>query len=211
MPREYILHDLGIEMPLNLEGDLRILRAEKGLPIVFLFDEHHGDLNSCIDKNIENAIELIDKGNIVIVGVESHTGGKEWNSDDKSYIEYGGSEKDYINRIIGNPTKFFDGLSSNEFVNLVKGVECEAFSDELAEYKGNLPFIEIPINITRTKHFIRTLFELREQLNSSGNLILNCGRDHNTHIAEWIDNGEIDNIAGFRANYIRINTIGSKV
>jgi hypothetical protein len=38
-------------MPLNLEGDLH-LRAERGY-LLFSFDEHHGDLNSCIDKTLK--------------------------------------------------------------------------------------------------------------------------------------------------------------
>jgi hypothetical protein len=199
------LNQIGNNEPLNLIGSVKILSFIPNTPIVFLFDEHHDNLNNCIDKNIENAIELINNGNIVVVGVESHTGGKEWNIADKCYFEYEDSDKNYKDQKIGRVTKFFDVLSK-KYENLVRGVECEAYSDELSNYVGNLSFEEIPINIERSKHYIKSLFELRLQLNIDGNLILNCGRDHNTHIEEWINKGKIDGIAGYKASYIRLNT-----
>lgn len=213
MPREYNLQNLGIEMPLNLQGDLRILRTQIGLPVVFLFDEEHHN-EGCLNNNLRNAIELITKGNIGIIGVESHSGGQVWDSNLRRYLEVD-DEYDYgsikISPVNTWPN-FANGLKNN--VNFIYGVECyfmmQKLNDDVLEI-GNQYFgkdiTEHPYNLERSKHFIRSLFELRAHLHSNGNLILNCGRDHNTHIEEWINTNKIDGISGFRANYVRINTI----
>lgn len=215
MQRVFNLQNIGIETPLNLEGDLRILREEKGLPIVFLFDEHHENLNNCIDKNKENARELIDKGSIKLVGVESFAGGKAWDYDKQTYDElYLDRKFDecFIKLYKSNCILFADCIIKIN-PNLITGVECwgmmrripydftegkKYFGKEIATHH---------LHKERSKHFIETLFEKRNRLNLDGNLILNCGSNHNTHIEEWINSGEIDEIAKFRANYVRINTI----
>ena len=47
------------------------LRTQAGQPIVFLFDEHH-TTPACIQQNIQNAEELINKAGVKTLGVESH-------------------------------------------------------------------------------------------------------------------------------------------
>jgi hypothetical protein len=206
MQRVFNLKDIGIETPLNLGGDLRILRAEKGLPIVFLFDEEHENLNGCIDENIKNAIALISKANVEIIGVESHSGGKQWDQYYQEYMDDEEFDKSIDNIQVNNSPDFRNGLVK-DYEDYLKGVECKGMLDKM-ECNSKISITENPLNIERSRHFIQTLFVKRKVLNLKGNLILNCGRDHNTHIADWIANGEIDNIAGFRANYIRIDTIG---
>lgn len=210
----YNLINLGIETPLNLEGDLRVLREEEGLPVVFLFDEEHLSTH-CLNNNLYNANELITNANIGIIAVESHSGGQVWNSNLNSYMEV---DEEYDNGSINiSPVNiwpnFANGLKNN--VNYIYGVECyfmmQQINDEILE-SGNQHYgkdiIEHPFNVERSKHFIRTLFEFKIKFNRNGNLILNCGRDHNTDIENWINTNEIDEIAQFRANYVRINTIG---
>ncbi|HET6225103.1 MAG TPA: hypothetical protein VFF27_02420 [Bacteroidia bacterium] len=207
--KKYNFMEVGIKSPLNLNGDLQTLRNEAGLPIVFLIDESHDNLNSCINKNIENAIELIKNADVRIIGVESRYGGKLWNEGDEEYEE----ENDNANDYKGGCTTFEDGLKE-EYENYLFGVESFGIMSKIACSfgKGNgLDSIDKisdhHLNKLRSKHFIKTLFEHHQANEVKGNLLLNCGRDHNTHIEEWIKSGEIDEIANHRANYIRINTI----
>lgn len=215
MPIEYNLQHLGIVLPISLEGNLRILSEEIGLPTVFLFDEHHENLNSCIDKNIENAKELINKGDVVIVGVESLAGGKSWDSEKQRYSEnYSNKKMDdyYANIYKSDHAKFINELNIN-YSKYIHGVESFGMMHRIGEdflagkdyYETEIP--DHPLHKTRSEHFIRTLFEYYTLKNLKGNLILNCGSNHNAHIEEWVNNNEIDEIVNFRANYIRINTI----
>jgi hypothetical protein len=216
MSKEYDLNNYGIESPVELIGSMTFLKFKKGLPTVFLFDEHHGNLNNCIDKNIVNAIELIEKGDVVLVGVESLAGGKEWDVEIEDY------RKDEPNDILyeefaanwrNNHTKFYDELSVN-YEQFIRGVESIGMMDKIEVDLYKVELIQQSEAIKnhhltkeRSKHFLLTLFEIYNSNNLNGNIILNCGSDHNSHIEEWINDNQIDNITNFRANYIRINTI----
>jgi len=209
--KEYDLKDYGIELPLEMIGELKFLKLEKGLPIVFLFDEHHGNLNSCIDKNIVNAFELLSKGNVVAVGVESLAGGKSWDTKNKVYSdEYLNKKEDdfYATRYTSNVTKFADEIEKG-FKNITFGIESFGMMHVLMEDIALGKYQEVklhPLNFERSKHFVTTLQDKLKTLNE-GNVILNCGSDHNTHIQSWIENGEIDEMIGVSANFIRVNTI----
>jgi hypothetical protein len=209
MNNVYDLKNFGFDLTIELIGNVTFLRTEIGLPIVFLFDEHHGNLNNCIDKNIVNAIELIYNGNVVLVGVESLAGGKSWDIENRIYSDdYPNKKFDdlFIKEYKSSVTKFADEVKKVQN-NSVCGVECYGMTHIISEdiSLGNYHDVKThPLNIERSKHFLQTLFE--NDLNN-GNLILNCGSDHITHIEEWILSEEIDNIAGYKANYIRINNI----
>ena len=94
------------------------------------------------------------------------------------------------------------------------GVECRDMLDKIQcdlsisdnIHYGN-PVSLHPLNKDRSKHFIKTLFEHWNSKGSTGNLILNCGLNHNNHIVEFIEDDHIENITGVKANYIRLNTI----
>jgi hypothetical protein len=206
--KELSLKGLGILQPLNLLGSLEILNEEPNSHIVFLIDEEHHNIN-CIENNVKNAIELIKNADVKIIGVESHSGGKQWDEYDQVYID----DEHYDYRIVNTCPDFANELSKtyNEYIY---GVECEGMLNKIQcnlsvddnQYFG-IPIAEHPLNKERSKHFVQTLFEKRKQLNLKGNLILNCGTNHNTHIAEWIINGEIEQIVGYKSTYIRLNTI----
>ncbi|MCU0359455.1 MAG: hypothetical protein MUF75_01860 [Bacteroidia bacterium] len=215
MTQEYNLKNHGVELPVELIGRLTFLRTEENLPIVFLFDEHHGNLNSCIEKNIANAIELIVKAKVVLVGVESLAGGKSWDSENQEYSNDYSNKKldDYYATVYKNSvTKFADEVSKYS-KDLVCGVESFGMMHRIGEdcLEGNFHFgkdVSLhTLNESRSKHFIKTLFENYNLKGIQGNLILNCGGNHNSHIEQWITSGEMDDIVGIRANYIRINTI----
>ena len=50
-------------------------------------------------------------------------------------------------------------------------------------------------------------FEEYSRRQLTGNMILNCGGNHNRHIEEWIKSGEIDKIVCGNATFVRINNI----
>lgn len=210
MIKEYDLKNYGIEEPVEVIGSLTFLKFKTGLPTVFLFDEHHGNLNNCINKNIANAIELITKGHVVLVGVESLAGGKSWDYKNQKYSEvYPDKKLDdfFVKNYKSSVTKFAVEVAKN-FKNGIRGIECFGMMHIIMEDIVLDKYQEVqshPLNIERSKHFIKTLFESYNV--KDGNLILNCGSEHNTHIVNWINNGEIDGITGIEANYIRINTI----
>lgn len=215
MTKEYNLKTYGVELPVELIGRLTFLRTEENLPIVFLVDEHHGNPNSCIEKNIANAFELIEKAKVVLVGVESLAGGRSWDPENQEY------SNDYFNKKFDDHlakgykntvTKFADEVEKHSR-SIVCGVESFGMMHRIGEdcLEGNFHFgkdVSLhPLNESRSKHFIETLFENYNLKGLQGNLILNCGSNHNSHIEQWVINGEIDDIVGIRANYIRINTI----
>lgn len=214
---DYILPNLGLQAIFNFQMKLQVLRYENGLPFVFLIDEHHGNLNDCINKNIFIAKEFIANENVVLVGVESKAGGKDWDEETNEYVTNDLKEKFYTEVLLrdfkSSCTKFADELSE-EYSHLVFGVESIGMSDKVTsdicyEKQENMSnaILNHPLTRERSKHFIKSLFEIYSKNNLKGNLILNCGRNHNSDIQDLIKSGEIDKIAGLRANYIRINTI----
>ncbi len=208
MKKIYDLNEFGITDSVTLEGELRILRFEEGLPTVFLFDENHSNLNNCIDKNIVNAIELIKYGNVKLIGVESEAGGKRWDPTHRVYNEFYFDKKfddHFIKKYRSAVNKFADEVKK-VFKDGVCGVECWGIMENISQdlVKG-FPSASIhPLNLIRSEHFIKTLFA--NYSTGKGNLILNCGSNHNTHIEKWVLENEIDLMVGTKANYIRIDT-----
>lgn len=214
--RDYNLQSLGIQPPIKLHGDLHILREENGLPLVFLIDENHDNLNSSIDKNIINVIRLIEEANVRLVGVESYAGGKEWDEEIGNYVQDNFNERYYTEVLIkdykNNCLKFAEAIGENHG-NLVVGVESIGMMnkteiDVITKNPTDIgKFIQDhELTKERSKHFIQTLFQEYYIRGINGNLVLNCGSNHNTHIQEWIESGEIDEITNHKANYVRINT-----
>lgn len=209
------LKEFGIEEPLNIIGTHKILHIEKNATIVFLIDENHENLNGCFDSNIKNAKELINKANVVLVGVESLAGGLEWDKETENYVEDDSNSKlyeFYKSTWTNDCTTFADAIKINHS-NKVVGVESMGMMDKIIEDDCNGIYKDVtenPINNERSKHHIKTLLEKRNELGLEGNLILNCGSNHNSDIEEWINSGDIEEITGFKASYIRLNTITIK-
>ena len=214
MKKEYNLSSTGIKHPLELLGILKELRIVENAPVVFLFDENHDNENDCISKNIENAKTLIKSSNVVLIGVESMAGGKEWDTEIEDYRTVNSDIENYGRYAISwtnNCKKFCDELKINHG-NLIIGVESIGMMDKTETdcYDKNpqdkKAFIKNHrVTKLRSMHFIQTLVSYYSTNSLFGNLILNCGSDHNTHIEEWIKKGEIDEIVGLKATYIRIN------
>lgn len=209
------LSEFGIVEPIEIIGTYDILFFEKDAPIVFLIDENHDNLNNCIAKNIVNAFELIQNVNIAIVGVESLAGGKSWDFENRIYSEsYPNKKFDdlFVKRYKSDCTKFADEIKKLN-PSIICGVESFGMTHVIEEdflpgglFEGK-EITDHPLNKERSKHFIKTLFEKRNELGLDGNLILNCGSNHNSDIEEWVNNNEIHSITGFKASYIRLNAI----
>jgi hypothetical protein len=214
MKKAIDLKNIGIEKPLELFGSLTNLNGSDNAPIVFLFDEHHGNENDCIIKNIENAKTLINNANIVLIGVESLAGGVEWSEETGNYVQDDYNEKWYaegLKKYRNDHTEFLDELIK-EYSSLIAGVESIGMMNkiEVDFYNANLSGkVEVAhhLHLERSRHFIKTLFDTYRIRQLSGNLILNCGSNHNRHIEEWVKSGEIDEIVDIRATYVRINNL----
>ncbi len=197
-----------LELLKILNGKSEIIRFEENAPIVFLFDENHDNPNNSIERNIKNAEILIRFANIKIIGVESLAGGVEWDTEKESYIEEVEVDKWYkktLDEYSSNCTIFSDEISIKN-TQLIYGVESTGMHDKIFEVQEKPEKIN-KLHELRSRHFIKTLSELYTKNDSKGNLILNCGINHNNHIEEWIHNDTIDGVFKVRATYIRINTI----
>ena len=201
------LVELGLDERIKLFGKCKILRKSDGSgPIVYLFDEDHDNLE-IKQKNAENALKLLDNGNVKLIGVESKLGGRNWNENEEAY-----DEERYDESLRMSKSKEFEEFIIAKHPDKIFGVESIGMFNKIGELiaKGKLDSKKMddhPINKLRSQHFITTLFEWRRKLNKGGNMILNCGITHNDHIADMIAREEIDNIVGGTATYVRINAI----
>jgi hypothetical protein len=199
---EYVLIEYGIVTPIRILGSATKLLPALGVPVVFLIDETH--TQACIAQNIDNAKELVQRCNVSLVGVESHLGGFEW--DDCSH-RYSSNFNNGENTTPFNTCpQFAEGMRKSGAK--VLGVECRGLSNELeCDFMNNPPpppISDRQFNVDRSKHFIITLFQLRSKHGLDGNLILNAGGNHNSHIARWIQAGIIESITGVKSAYIRL-------
>ncbi|WP_289028505.1 hypothetical protein [uncultured Algoriphagus sp.] len=213
---EFDLSELGIKSKTKLHGKLTIINKNGNGPVVFLFDEHHGNLNDCITRNIENARTLISNCNIELIGVESLAGGIEWDKETEDYVEDDSNERVYKEFTIkgwkNGCTTFSDSLYQDNS-GLIIGVESVGMMDKTEldiinsnPEDQNEAIKNHPLTKLRSKHFIQTLLNHYISNNLKGNIILNCGKNHNSHIQEWIETGEINQIVGINAIYVRLNT-----
>lgn len=212
MMTDYDLNVIGIEKTILLYGNLEIIQIVQDSPTVFLIDENHDNPNDCIAKNAANAMKLIEFGNVVLVGVESHSGGQEWDQYDECYIDE--FEYHLVSKSTATNTcpEFANSLVQFH-PNKVYGVESFGLLSRIeTDYgEGNIRSLGVDVRShvfqrERSRHFIRTLFDMHEKFNLDGNMILNCGSDHNSHIEEWIRSGEIEEISRKRASFIRLNS-----
>lgn len=204
-PTQYDLQACGIERPIRIVADLRILLPGMGVPVVFLIDENHGS-GDCIKQNLAIARELIEKATVKLIGVESHAGGEEWDVHEERYN--GKFDMGEDTNAISDCPKFADEMRSS--AAKVLGVESRSMSEEQqgdfcvgGSWYGKQEKHH-PLNEKRSEHFLRTLFELRRRHDLTGNLILNAGGDHNSHIESWIKDGTVETKARHKAAYVRL-------
>ena len=177
------------------------------MPVVFLIEENHS-ICECIKQNIVNAQVLVQKAQVTLIGVESHQGGRQWD-------DYSGKYKDTFDmgenlEPVNDSPKFANSMRSSrakvlgvECLGMLNQEQCDLATDDL--WKGK-PAKEHPFNQQRSEHFVRTLLELRSRHHLTGNLILNAGGDHISHIASWINDGTIERRARQKATYVRVRS-----
>jgi hypothetical protein len=205
--KKYALPQIGLAVPLRLEAQLTVLRIVAGAPTVFLVDEYH-EAPACIEQNIVNALILIPRAGIDVVGVEGFEGGYQYDDYNGSYTQ------EYIP---GNITEEKKMSTHPEFAQAMKedgrtvvGVDCRGLDSEIVsqidtgDYTGAVK--DHPNQKRRSEHMIKTLFLERARVNGTGALLLNAGRNHIDDIKQWIDDNTIDAKAGTPASYIRIRS-----
>ena len=204
----------------KLNGEFKIIKFIEGLPIVFLFDENHDNPNNSIESNIENAKSLIRNAFVKLIGVESLAGGKEWDEESEDFVKnddnikwYTKGLKDYKSRC----TLFVDGLSSNckakiygvESIGMISKIETDVYDNciDMSTDEQSVYIENHHLHVERSKHFIRTISEEYNSRKLMGNIILNCGLNHNNHIENWVNDNTIKEITGCHFSYVRLNTI----
>lgn len=207
------LNKIGIPRILEINGTIKEYIKDKDLPTVFLFDENHGE-DKCIDDNLEDAIQLINAALVNLIGVESYHGGEVFDENNEKYLGECHDEEIFIE---DDKRKRFANTMIKDYCEKVYGVECFEMHDKISRDINtpsniyyNKDIDDHHLNRRRSKHFIKTIFEKKRKYNISDNLILNAGGNHNSHIVDWINSNEIEEIAKQPANYIRITSTNYK-
>jgi len=186
---------------LDIPGCGRVLFNVPDAPIVFLIDEFHKHEEST-SQNISAADTLVRKANVHLIGVESHRGGREWDDFDGKYQDSfdDGENPEPVN----DWPKFADAMRSSNAK--VVGVECYGMmrQQETESITEGISLRDHALNQLRSEHFIRTLVELHRRNGGNGNLILNCGGEHSSHINKWIEVGTIEARVGQKASYVSL-------
>ena len=197
-----------------IKGKFRRLNNLGNFPIIFLFDEKHGNESNNIENNITNADLLINNCLIVLIGVESLGGGKKWCGETGSYVEEDNTPfyVEYKKKWKSNCTRFSDEVSKKN-ADKICGVECIEMMDKIevdlydkCQFGSKDAVSNHYLHQERSKHFLITLVDTYKEKKLKGNMILNCGLEHNNDIERWIRNDELKDIIDFKANFIRINT-----
>lgn len=184
------------------------IRSNDG-PTVFLIDELHHD-RSIID-NIKIASSLIDKYDVKIIGVEGYSSlGCSFNKSNKDFSFAGDFDSDLTKCECINDCAYFAQTMKRKNIKIV-GVDSKELCTEMENdaEKGTWPKefnSHHPNNYYRSRFFLKVLFYEYNKLGGNGNMILNCGSDHNSHIFYSIYNNDIDSIINFRASYIRLRS-----
>ncbi|MEI6781980.1 MAG: hypothetical protein WCQ21_13790 [Verrucomicrobiota bacterium] len=208
MTREYTFPDYGIERPVSLLGGVTPLLPGRDVPVVFLIDENHG-IDECINQNIANARSLVQSAGVTLIDVESHAGGYQWDDYEGKYHPFDQNRCDNGDNSspLNTCPKFADSLRGAGAT--IVGVECRGMLDQQqcdfvpgGSWEGR-PAGEHPLNALRSEHYIRTLLEMRSRRGLTGNLILNAGGAHISHIEQWIRDASIEAKANAKAAYVR--------
>jgi hypothetical protein len=185
----------------------RQLRVVDGSPTIYLIDEYH-HCKSCIDDNIVIAKKLFQSG-VVIAGVEGYEGGMEYDEYDRKYKSMRCNADISESTRIGDCPDFAKTLHSCGLLTV--GVDCRGLANEIEVdvYEGRCKSDEVskhPNQFRRSEHFIRTLLDEVRKRNLDGDLILNCGSNHNEDI-EKIVSGVSPLPQGWpNFNYVRIRS-----
>lgn len=197
---------MSIELPNLISPFAKVLVEIPDAPVVFLIDEYHGDERST-KENIFHATALVRHARVTLIGVESHSGGFEWDQFTEDYVYDCDDDPPFDAGEDETPVNTWPMFAEATRLLSAKVVGVESWgmlSKQDSECKTAEEVRAHPLNAQRSEHFIKTLFKLHARNGSVGNLILNAGSEHNHHIASWIADGSIAAKAGDNASYVRI-------
>lgn len=171
---------------------------------IYLFDEYHG-CDDCTDENIRHAEYLLDRS-VVLAGVEGFAGGRRYDSQDGEYVDEWVSGECTDATQIGSYPNFANALM--EKGHRVTGVDCRGLSDEIEIdiVEGRFSpedVAEHPNQRRRSIHFLTTLITEADNRDLGGDLLLNCGSDHNMRIQEMLMSGKTPDPEWESYNYVR--------
>ncbi len=185
----------------------RVLRTNPGAPTLFLLDEfHHCD--ACTDDNVRIADRLFKSG-VRLAGVEGFNGGREW-------VYHGQQQPHYTERVVSGDVRGTCGISdyprfAEQLLELalpVVGVDCAGMCDqaEVEMYEGTWKTGRHPNHHRRSLHFVATLFATARAEGVTGDLLLNCGAEHNADIETLARSREPLPADWPNWNYIRVRS-----
>lgn len=186
---KYFFPEIGVDF--TFDGILKVLREEPGHPTVFLLDEHHH--HPSVEANIALG-EIILPKRIAVLGVESHFARGDISEENRA------NEDPRFANHFHSKGRCVVGVESQQLFELLKSDVKE----------GRWPDIKThPYNYLRSHFF---LFELFQAWRLGGDkfapyhMLLNAGRYHNDHIELMVNRGEVDEIAGQKASYVRVRS-----
>ncbi len=162
-----------------------VLRVKVAAPTLFLLDDfHHCD--TCTDDNVQIALDLFKQG-VCLAGVEGFEGGREWLYHDQQPGYSDSVVSDAVGTVpgIGDYPRF--ALALRAAALPVVGVDCAGMCDQVLvdAYDGTWPASagRHPNHRLRSTHFVSTLLVAAQARGLTGDLLINCGAEHNSDIA----------------------------
>ena len=178
-----------------------------GRPTLYLIDEyHHDDLST--DANIKWVSSWIDPGE-ALIGVEGFSGGEDYHP---LLALHKDSERPVgLERQIGGYPRFAHALSEKGY--RVEGVDSESIQEDILENPMDSAesLSRDPRHESRSKHFVETLLIRANELQEFGDLVLNCGAEHNDDVEKFIYAKSVPDLANYNVRRVTSKEFRSRV
>ena len=148
-------------------------------PVVWLLDEYHQH-EASIGQNIDIALALLAQDAAGLVGVEDYYAEDDLYDGGEAYVEPHPPSDLPQAASADEPSRF--AMAVYAVGHAVIGVDSEAWVNQFLGEPGGGPVGDHPAQWGRSMHFLRSLLSQYAARNASGNVILNCGSNHNTHL-----------------------------
>jgi hypothetical protein len=156
---------------------ISLVDGSAGSPMVFLLDEYHSN-SAVIEENIAIAKQLVSRERVRLIGVEDRPAKRDFGvqeTSDSYFLPMPPQAR--------QPRPFERAMLDEGFV--VVGVDSPSLLEKVISDRAkwsHAPIDEIPAQIERSNHFIRSFFEQFSAQGQSGNGLICCGTAHNLRI-----------------------------
>jgi hypothetical protein len=173
------LSDLLAELPHKPQFSL--VHGPLAAPVLFLLDEDHGSPDT-IEQNIDVARALLEQGMVRLVGVEDYYAENDlYDGELAQAVSHPPSQLPHAAHAPA-PSPFAMRIFNAGWP--VVGVDSEGWETEFLMDPGVGPVGAHPAQRGRSMHFLRSLLAQLAKQSELGNVLLNCGSNHNEHILE---------------------------